>query len=341
MNKNPLVSICLPLYNGIPLVSRALQSCINQTYENLEIVVVDDASTDDTISIVKEFMAKSPKIKLFQNEKNLGGAAKNFLKSYEMASGYFVNHMGHDDWLEPNYIEEKVKVFIENPEILIVSNCFSSYHVSNDNDEPKFISKLCKRPGLYKSSDIYKRFYKEPGLIGMSSMIRREDALKYYMMDIPNKYGYLPHYERSMVIDNLLMLRILASAGRDAHKMYYTDKSSYNALEHPTNISKTYGWLKVGNIDDVLKFNHIDLIGYDYFFRTYDKEDLLQYRLFMGYKTLGDIIFLYLKGGRNLSRKVFKFYFSDYTILEKLLLALMTPFYILKRGTEWIGRYFN
>ena len=67
MNNEPLVSICIPTYNGARLVHRALDSCLAQTYKNIEVVVVDDASSDDTWVVLQEYGKKSEKIKIYKN----------------------------------------------------------------------------------------------------------------------------------------------------------------------------------------------------------------------------------------------------------------------------------
>ncbi len=105
MNKdfNPLVSICIPIFNGGSFVSRALESSINQTYKNIEIIVVDNASTDNTRKIIDSYIAKDKRIKYFRNDFNIG-AIKNFLKSFQFASGEYVQLLCHDDWLSKNYI---------------------------------------------------------------------------------------------------------------------------------------------------------------------------------------------------------------------------------------------
>lgn len=65
----PLISIALCSYNGEKYISKQLTSIINQTYKNLEIIIVDDCSNDQTVSIIKAFLSSDPRIKLFVNEK--------------------------------------------------------------------------------------------------------------------------------------------------------------------------------------------------------------------------------------------------------------------------------
>src|SRR3990167_6342605 len=101
---NPLVSICIPTYNRARFIERAIKSTIDQTYKNIEIIVVDNASTDNTDSIISKF----PSIRYFKNQKNVGSGL-NFLKCLEYAKGEYVQLLGSDDWLSENYIEECLK----------------------------------------------------------------------------------------------------------------------------------------------------------------------------------------------------------------------------------------
>ncbi|PCM57491.1 hypothetical protein CP502_03095, partial [Campylobacter sp. BCW_8712] len=66
------ISIILPVFNVEKYITKALESCINQTFKNIEIIVVDDCGNDNSINIVKEYSKKDKRIKIVHNEKNLG-----------------------------------------------------------------------------------------------------------------------------------------------------------------------------------------------------------------------------------------------------------------------------
>ncbi len=94
-----LVSIAMATYNGEKFINEQLHSIINQTYSSIEIVICDDKSTDKTIEIIKNFMKKDSRIRLYENIKNLG-YIKNFEKAISLCKGYFIALSDQDDiWL--------------------------------------------------------------------------------------------------------------------------------------------------------------------------------------------------------------------------------------------------
>lgn len=104
---NNLVSVCVPTYNGAKYLRESLECVVNQTYQNLEILIVDDQSTDDTVAISKEFQDKDSRIRLIQNDKNLG-LVGNWNKCIEEASGEWIKLHFQDDLMVPETLEEMI-----------------------------------------------------------------------------------------------------------------------------------------------------------------------------------------------------------------------------------------
>lgn len=102
--QNPKFSIVIPVYNAKDFIAEAIDSAINQSYGNIEIICVDDKSIDNSASIIKEFMAKDERIKLICNERNLGTfATRN--KGALNASGEYLLFLDADDMLNANACE--------------------------------------------------------------------------------------------------------------------------------------------------------------------------------------------------------------------------------------------
>jgi glycosyltransferase involved in cell wall biosynthesis len=125
MEKNkPKVSVIIPTYNRAYLINRAIQSVLNQTYQDFEIIIVDDGSTDNTKEVIREFQKKDKKIKYIRHEKNKGGnAARN--TGIKAAKGEYIAFQDSDDEWLPEKIEKQMKAF-ENlpPEVGVVYTGF-------------------------------------------------------------------------------------------------------------------------------------------------------------------------------------------------------------------------
>lgn len=125
--QNHVVSIIIPTYNYGIYLPTAIQSCLNQTYKSIEIIVVDDGSTDDTKDIVKEFNDSV----IYFYQKNSGvSAARN--KGLELAKGDYLAFLDSDDYLTNNSIEIKLDILKKHPDIGIV---FSSTYSKTSGQE--------------------------------------------------------------------------------------------------------------------------------------------------------------------------------------------------------------
>lgn len=108
-----LVSIITPTYNAEKFITETLKSVQNQTYQNWEMILVDDASTDETVKIISDFAKKDSRIKLFKLEKNSGnGFARNI--ALEKAVGKYIAYLDADDLWFPNKLEKQIQFLKEN-----------------------------------------------------------------------------------------------------------------------------------------------------------------------------------------------------------------------------------
>jgi glycosyltransferase involved in cell wall biosynthesis len=100
----PLVSICVPTYNGARYLKACLDSAVEQTYRSIEIVVVDDHSTDETPEIAEDFVRTDHRVRLIRNPRRLG-LVDNWNRSVELARGSWVKLLFQDDLLESSCVE--------------------------------------------------------------------------------------------------------------------------------------------------------------------------------------------------------------------------------------------
>ena len=100
----PLFSILVANYNREPYLRQSIESLLTQTYPNIEVIVVDDGSTDGSMAIIEEFRRKDSRIKVYQHQTNLGcGAAMR--KCVDLAAGEWMCLVGSDDVLTPDAIQ--------------------------------------------------------------------------------------------------------------------------------------------------------------------------------------------------------------------------------------------
>jgi glycosyltransferase involved in cell wall biosynthesis len=113
-NATPLVSIGVPVYNGERLLRRTLESLLAQTYTHIEIIISDNASTDTTAAIAREFVERDPRVRYVRNETNIG-AIPNFLETLALASGTYFTWTAADDVRPPQAIEACVRALESSP----------------------------------------------------------------------------------------------------------------------------------------------------------------------------------------------------------------------------------
>lgn len=292
-DKKPLVSICIPVFNGGRFIHRALESCINQTYKNIEIIVVDDNSIDNTQEIVLKYAAKDERIKYFYNEKNLG-MLPNWMKVFQLASGEYLQHLGHDDWLSKNYIEEGVRNFNLYPDTAAVVSRVTSL-IMKDDDKLYFDSEVSLKPKNYSASYILKNIGKGLwGYIGFLSLKRRADMAcinNSFISEILEKVGdYKEFYRKGFMMDELIFLNTLGNYDY----LTYTDKSAYLKLQHSSNLGKEYAFdLSIPH--NVLKYYYGQRLGLEYLYTQKLKKSIFNLRVNTGLGVINTIILNLIK----------------------------------------------
>jgi len=139
---NPLVSIIIPAYNSEKFISQCLESAINQTYKNIEIIVIDDGSTDQSLAILKRF--EYDNLKIFSQANKGASAARNF--GLSIAKGEFIQFLDADDFISFNKIENQINLAIVNSNKLIV--CSTIHFLNGENY-------IDKKPSNYEDSFIF------------------------------------------------------------------------------------------------------------------------------------------------------------------------------------------
>jgi glycosyltransferase involved in cell wall biosynthesis len=119
--KRPRASIGMPVYNGEKYVEKALDSILAQTYQDFELVISDNASTDNTEQICRSYARGDTRIRYYRNARNLG-APKNHNRVFELSTGEYFKWAAHDDVLAPEFLEKCVSVLDKDLSIVL---CYS------------------------------------------------------------------------------------------------------------------------------------------------------------------------------------------------------------------------
>ncbi len=138
--KQPLVSVIMGIYNTADTLPRAIESILNQTYTNWELIMCDDASTDDTYDVAKQLADKYDNIKLVRNEKN-SRLAYSLNQCLKLAQGEYVARMDADDISLPERFEKQVDFLNNHPEYAVVGCGIINF--DEDGDRNILIAKEC------------------------------------------------------------------------------------------------------------------------------------------------------------------------------------------------------
>jgi len=132
-NSDYKVSVITPCYNDEKFIGKTIKSVINQTYENLEMIIVDDCSTDRSVEIIKGYMKKDPRIKLIENKVNSGaGVSRN--NALRKAGGRFIAYLDGDDLWTKDKLEKQIAYMIAND---VAFTC-ASYGIVDEKDKSMY-----------------------------------------------------------------------------------------------------------------------------------------------------------------------------------------------------------
>jgi glycosyltransferase involved in cell wall biosynthesis len=125
----PTVSVGIPVFNGADFLADAVESVLNQTFGDLELIICDNASTDQTAEICREYAGRDRRVRYFRNDRNLG-AAPNFNRALAHARGAYFKWLAHDDRLAPSYLAATVAALEARPDALLCNTVVNYINAS-------------------------------------------------------------------------------------------------------------------------------------------------------------------------------------------------------------------
>ncbi len=115
---SPLVSVCIPAYNNASTIMDTVESVLASDYKNLEVIIVDDASRDETFEVISRI--EDPRVMVYKNEHNLGMAG-NWNRCLSYCKGEYIRLLCADDLIDADLIQREVEIFGTHPGVLMVS----------------------------------------------------------------------------------------------------------------------------------------------------------------------------------------------------------------------------
>ena len=198
MNINPKVSIIMGIYNCASTLDEAINSIINQTYDNWELIMCDDCSTDNTYEIAKKYAKKYPeKIILIKNEKNMT-LAPTLNRCLEYVTGKYIARQDGDDLSHKNRLNEEIEFLESNPKIDLVATNMVSFDETGEkgiHKLPSYPTKeyYIKRGSIFSHATIVMKTKVMKDLEGYSSEWYAVQAEDYELWSRFLELGYKGH----------------------------------------------------------------------------------------------------------------------------------------------------
>lgn len=254
----PLVSICIPTYNHAHFLADAIGSALSQTERNLEVLVVDNCSTDNTQSVVEAFCRSDVRVRYVHNPTNLG-LVGNLNRCLELARGVYIKYLLADDLLEPDCVSSMIGAIESAPGIVLVA-CPRQL-VAMDL-KPTRVAGLRKMNGLLDGRRMIDYTLFNGNYIGepTGALFRKEDALR----------GFSAEFKR--LVDVEMWFHLLEKGA-----LFYLDQPLVQVRQHDSQ--ETHGIIR--NLDFIDE--EIDLYR-RYLHKPYVRATLLQ-RLKWRFKT--------------------------------------------------------
>lgn len=222
----PLVSFCLPTFNRAEFLAEGIKSCLDQTYKNIEVVVVDDGSTDSTEKLMDYYTKKDPRVRYSKVLIN-GGIAKARNTAVKLSKGDYIAVMDSDDLCGPDRIERQMKELKKGFDV-----CYSSYLRADENGTVLDGVKAPKPKELTKEN-----LLKDQGIPHVTVTAKRECFIKY------------PYLDKYRVNDDF---KWVVSIIHDGYKLVRIEDPLMIVRFHNTNTSRTE-WEKIKEINEEVR----------------------------------------------------------------------------------------
>jgi len=206
-----LISIIIPSYNRKMFITKAIESVLNQTYKDIEIIIIDDGSTDGTEQYIKEKYEKNEIVKFYKNVKN-SGAGFSRKVGYEKAKGEYLIFMDDDDYYTDNeFFEKSMKIFQEKENISFISSSSIIEYVNENKREDSIMNIQGEIDNSEYLSSFQQKYMKSNSTF---TTIFRKSKLKEANFDKVNMVNDSTIYLRALLSGNAYILECVSGIYR-------------------------------------------------------------------------------------------------------------------------------
>ncbi|MBS5037704.1 MAG: glycosyltransferase family 2 protein [Fusobacterium sp.] len=231
------ISVIVPVYNTSKFLEKCLNSIIEQNFKDIEIIIINDCSTDNSLEIINELIKTDSRIILINKEKNEGlSAARN--SGIKIAKGEYVLHIDSDDWIEQNYFKNMYEYAKKNQADIVISD----YYLDFNNGKIIYTYDQNKDIELKKENYIENIFLSKSYPCVWNKLIKTELYKK-------NK---IKHPEGIALGEDLAVIPQLMYYSKKIIKL---NKAYYHYIQNIFSITKKYNENKIYEIYEVLKIN--------------------------------------------------------------------------------------
>ncbi len=223
-------SVLIANYNNSKYLNECVYSVINQSFQNFEIIIVDDTSTDDSIHVIEQLVKQDSRIKFFRNDENRG-AGYTKKRCLDLSEGEICGYLDPDDKLTPNALESMVSNHLANPNASLV---YSNHYLCDENLNVQGISTYTKQQpeGVSLLDEIY-----------ISHFVSFKKNL--YQLTV----GLNPTYKRAVDHDLYFLME-------DVGELIHLNTELYYYRKHPGSISLNKNKYKAEYWDWIIRHNH-------------------------------------------------------------------------------------
>ncbi|WP_369173680.1 glycosyltransferase family 2 protein [Streptomyces sp. R28] len=216
------VSICIPVYNRPQEMERAVRSALEQTYQDIEVVVVDNASTDSTWEVLTKLAASDPRIRAHRNETVLP-RVQNWRRAVELAEGEYVKLLFSDDWISATAVERSVEVLDREPDVGFVYTAMTWHYEVPETCYRRSAGRMSSLEFLVRSATVEDQV----PVSSSCTLIRRTDLLEAFQDELPTNLPF--DFSHGLGLDGTLLWRV---ADRYPYLHHFPEDLAHSADPH-------------------------------------------------------------------------------------------------------------